>query len=184
MKADYICFDDQDDLFAYVSGLSPKTVIFDVEPLVARWNTGPPELVKGLERWVGKISSIPGLAFVGFVTNSQRLGSVGDARNGAKSFYVASAHKPFQAEAYRGLPRPGAVVGDQLATDGIWAWRLGFDFVHYYPRQERRPVGVRAMNLLGRLLRPLFFRTATSPCRDSVPRRGGAGATANVTQGK
>jgi predicted HAD superfamily phosphohydrolase YqeG len=47
--------------------------------------------------------------------------------------YLASAVKPLRTAAYRALPRPGAVIGDQLSTDGLLARRLGYTFLHWRP---------------------------------------------------
>ncbi len=157
MRADYQQVSDRDELLSRVGKLSPKTVIFDIEPIVAFWNTGTSELSGGVERFAGTLSAIPGIEFIGFVTNSRRHTAVTSPAGGPTIFYVSSAHKPLQIQRYRGLPRPGVVVGDQLATDGILAWRLGFDFLHYDPVTEDSPPGVRIMNRTGNLLRPLFF---------------------------
>jgi hypothetical protein len=50
------------------------------------------------------------------------------------------------------------VVGDQIATDGILAWRLGLTFVHYIPDDRVAPVGPRLLRALGRPLRRALFR--------------------------
>jgi hypothetical protein len=163
MRADYQQFSNQDELLSCVDALSPKTVIFDVEPLIAFWNTGTSELSGGMERFANKLSAIPGIEFLGFVTNSRRRAPVTSRADGPSIFYVSSAHKPLLIKRYRGLPRPGVVIGDQLATDGVFAWRLGFDFIHYQPAAEESPPGVRIMNLTGYLLRPLFFNTHSRP---------------------
>jgi predicted HAD superfamily phosphohydrolase YqeG len=163
MRADYQQFSDQDELLSCVAELSPKTVILDVEPLVALWNTGTPELSGGVERLANKLSAIGGIKFLGFVTNSRRRTAVTSQAGGPSVFYVSSAHKPLLIQRYRDLPRPGAVIGDQLATDGIFAWRLGFDFLHYNPGSGESPTGVRIMNLTGNLLRPLFFNATAHP---------------------
>lgn len=163
MRADYQQFSDQDELLSCVAGLSPKTVIVDVEPLVAFWNSGLSELSGGVERLADKLSAIPGIEFLGFVTNSRRRATVTSRDGGPSVFYVSSAHKPLLIKRYRRLPRPGAVVGDQLATDGILARRLGFAFLRYNPDARESPPGVRIMNLTGNLLRPLFFNASTRP---------------------
>jgi hypothetical protein len=160
MRADYQQISDRDELLSCVAGLSPKTAIFDIEPVVAVWNTGTSELSGGVERIATKLSEIPGIEFIGFVTNSRRRAPVTSPPGGPTIFYVSSAHKPLLTRRYRALPRPGVVVGDQLTTDGILAWRLGFDFVHYDPAAKDSPPGVRIMNLTGSLLRPLFFNSA------------------------
>jgi hypothetical protein len=160
MRADYQQFSDQDELLSCVDSLSPKTVILDVEPFVALWNTGTSELSGGVERLANKLSAIPGIEILGFVTNSRRHTPVTGQADGPSVFYVSSAHKPLLIQRYRHLPRPGVVIGDQLATDGIFAWRLGFDFLHYNPGAGQSPRGVRIMNLTGNVLRPLFFNSS------------------------
>lgn len=56
------------------------------------------------------------------------------------------------------MPLPGAVVGDQVATDGLPAWRLGYTFVRYAPSLPDAPPGPRVLARLGRLVKPLIFR--------------------------
>ncbi|HVT67846.1 MAG TPA: hypothetical protein VHF26_08870, partial [Trebonia sp.] len=68
-----------------------------------------------------------------------------------------SAGKPLRTAPYRGLPRPAAVVGDQLLTDGLLARRLGCVFLHWDPPLDRVPAGPRVLRLLGRLARPVVF---------------------------
>ena len=76
---------------------------------------------------------------------------------GVQVIYLASAGKPLRTAPYQDLPRPGAVVGDQLATDGLLAFRLGFTFLHWDPPLTGVPPGPRVLHRLGRLARPLFF---------------------------
>ena len=71
--------------------------------------------------------------------------------------YLASAGEPGRIAPYQGFPRPGVVVGDQIATDGLLARRLGYAFVHYHPALDEMPVGPRLMRQLGRLVRPIAF---------------------------
>jgi hypothetical protein len=61
--------------------------------------------------------------------------------------YVASAGKPLRTASYRVLPRPGAVIGDQVATDGLLARRLGYTFLHWSPPLTGVPLGPRLMHL-------------------------------------
>lgn len=42
---------------------------------------------------------------------------------------------------YRALSRPGVVVGDQVATDGVFAARLGFAFAHVQYTGYDPPLG-------------------------------------------
>ena len=74
--------------------------------------------------------------------------------------YLASAGKPLRTAAYQRFPRPGMVIGDQVATDGILARRLGYAFVLYDPQSSGVPAGPRLMGAAGRLVRPLLFTRA------------------------
>ena len=59
--------------------------------------------------------------------------------------------------AYREFPRPGVVVGDQIATGVVLARRLGYAFVYYRPQLARLLAGPWAMSQLGRIVRPLLY---------------------------
>jgi hypothetical protein len=50
------------------------------------------------------------------------------------------------------------VIGDQVATDGLLARRLGYTFFHWSPRLTGVPLGPRLMNLLGAVAKPVFFK--------------------------
>jgi hypothetical protein len=71
--------------------------------------------------------------------------------------YLALAGKPLRTAYYRSFPWPGVVIGDQLATDGALARRLGYAFLQYHPDQGGLPAGPRLMDWCGRLVRPLLF---------------------------
>jgi hypothetical protein len=51
------------------------------------------------------------------------------------------------------------VIGDQVATDGILARRLGYGFIQFDP-PAGIPVGPRLMAAAGRLVQPLLFTKA------------------------
>ena len=51
------------------------------------------------------------------------------------------------------------VIGDQVATDGILARRLGYAFIQFDP-PPGIPVGPRLMAAAGRLVQPLLFTKA------------------------
>ena len=100
-----------------------------------------------------------------FATNSARRPSAIPSLPGVQVTYLASAGKPVRTAPYRALPRPGAVIGDQVATDGLLARRLGYTFLHWNPRLARVPLRPRLMGLLGRVAQPLF-RTRKGPARE------------------
>jgi predicted HAD superfamily phosphohydrolase YqeG len=131
-------------------------MIFDVEPLVAWWNSSREALDRGIAAVVAELGELPDVRVVVFATNSGRRPSVIPPLPGVRVTYLASAGKPLRTAPYRGLPRPGAVIGDQVATDGLLAYRLGYTFLHWSPRLAGMPLGPRLMQLLGRLAQPLL----------------------------
>ncbi|HUB41594.1 MAG TPA: hypothetical protein VMA72_22340 [Streptosporangiaceae bacterium] len=161
---------ERQDLLRRAAELSPKTVVVDVEPLVAFWDTSQETLDEGLAAVLGQAATIPGVEVVCFATNSARRPSVVPAAAGIRVLYMSSARKPMRIAPYRNLPRPGIVIGDQVATDGLLARRLGYTFLHYAPRLAGAPAGPRLLQQTGELVLPLVFRAprvrlSTGHCR-------------------
>jgi len=146
-----------DEVLRRAGELSPKTLVFDVEPLVAPWDSGQDALDQGVASVLARARAIPGVAVVCFSTNSIRRPSSPLAGNGVRAEYLALAGKPLRTGYYRAFPRPGVVIGDQLATDGALARRLGYAFLQYHPDPGSLPAGPRLMDRCGQLLRPLLF---------------------------
>jgi predicted HAD superfamily phosphohydrolase YqeG len=107
---------------------------------------------------LAEAAKVSGIVAVCFATNSSRRPSGPPASEGIRVCYLASALKPFRLAPYRGFPRPGMLVGDQLLTDGLLARRLGYLFVHVTPRSEHVPPRPWLLSRLGLLVRPLLFR--------------------------
>ena len=158
MTSDYVPVTGLADLFEKAGELSVQTMIFDVEPLVAPWNSSQEALDQGIARILGDVRMVPSVRVVVFSTNSARRPSALPACDGVRVSYLASAGKPLRTAPYHGLPRPGAVAGDQLPTDGILARRLRFTFLHYTPKLPGVPLGPELMHHWGELVRPLLFR--------------------------
>jgi len=154
----YVRITGLSDLFAEARELSVRTMIFDVEPLVAPWHGSQESLDQGVARILGDVRTVPSMRVVVFATNSARRPSAIPACDGVQVRYLASAEKPLRTAPYQDLPRPGAVAGDQLPTDGILAYRLGFTFLHYAPELAGVPLGPGLMHRWGELVRPLLFR--------------------------
>lgn len=144
-------------VLARARALSLRTMIFDVEPLVAWWDSGQESLDQGIATVAAELAGVPGLRVLVFATNSARRPSAIPVIPGVGVIYLASAGKPLRAAPYRALPRPGAVIGDQVVTDGLLARRLGYTFLHWSPPLAGVPLGPRLMGGLGGLVRPLFF---------------------------
>jgi predicted HAD superfamily phosphohydrolase YqeG len=142
--------------------LAARTVIFDVEPVVSYWNGTQKDLDEGIARVLSELAKLPTVEVVCFSTNSPRRPSVVPSVAGVRVVYLASAGKPLRTMAYQRFPRPGVVIGDQVATDGILARRLGYAFIQLDP-PAGVPAGPRLMATAGRLVQPLLF--ANPPAR-------------------
>lgn len=147
------------DLLPRAAALSPKSIVVDIEPLVAFWDTGQLTLDHGLSAVLDRVAAIPGVEVVCFATNSARRPSAVPAAAGKRVMYVSSAGKPMRLAPYRNLPRPGIVIGDQVATDGLLARRLRFTFFYYVPQLADVPVGPRLLHRCGQTALPFLFRS-------------------------
>jgi predicted HAD superfamily phosphohydrolase YqeG len=147
-----------DEVLRRAGELSPKTLVVDVEPLVAYWDSGQEALDQGLRSVLASVRQVPGVQVVCFATNSLRRPSAPLAGDGVRAEYLTAAGKPLRTGYYRDFPRPGVVIGDQLATDGALARRLGYAFVQYHPDLGGLPPGPRIMDWAGHLIRPLLYR--------------------------
>ena len=158
MRTSYERIDDPEQVLNLIARVAPRSVIFDVEPLVAFWDTDTATLDRGIASLLEGLRNLTGIEVVVFATNSARRPDPDPNRQAQRHvIYLASARKPLRTKPYRSLPRPGLVVGDQIPTDGLLARRLGYGFVHYQPRLSRTPRGPRAMRMLGHLLQPILF---------------------------
>ena len=161
MRTAYEALADTGDVPERLRALAARTAIFDVEPLVAPWDGSQAELDQGIAAVIGEVAAIGGVQVVCFATNSARVPSVPPAAPpGLQVRYLVSARKPLRTAPYADLPRPGVVVGDQIATDGLLAHRIGFTFLHFQPRPGSVPAGPQALMRCGEVLRPLLFARA------------------------
>lgn len=147
---------DLGDAARLTGELSAKTVIFDVEPLVAYWNGPQKDLDEGIALVLSEIAKLPTVEVVCFSTNSLRRPSVVPSAAGVRVVYLTWAGKPLRTAAYQRFPRPGVVIGDQVATDGILARRLGYAFIQV-DRPAGGPAGAQLMATVGRLVQSLLF---------------------------
>jgi predicted HAD superfamily phosphohydrolase YqeG len=147
-----------DDGLRVVRELGAKTVVLDVEPLVAYWDSSQRSLDQGIAQVLSEIAEVRSVVAVCFATNSARRPSADPAYPGIQVTYLASAYKPFRVDLYRDLPKPGVLIGDQVLTDGLLALRLGYVFVQYTPGQNEVPRRPWLLAQGGRLARPLLFK--------------------------
>jgi hypothetical protein len=114
------------DLFAEVRELSVRTMIFDVETAGRALERQSGVTRSGHSTHLGDIPTVPSIRAVVFPTNSAYRPPAVPACDGLQVRYLASAEKPLRTAPCQDFPRPGAVAGDQLSTDGILAYPLGF----------------------------------------------------------
>ena len=170
MRSRYESHTELDDVLDRARKLQVRTMIVDIEPLVSWWDNSQESLDWGVAMVVGKVSTLPSMRALVFATNSARRPSAIPAERDIEVIYLTSAGKPLRTAPYRGLPQPGAVVGDQVPTDGLLARRLGFTFLHYQPRLGDVPLGPKLMHRLGQLALPLLFsRLEEDSSSDSGP---------------
>lgn len=157
MSTAYQQFCDVAELPSLVAALGARTLVFDVEPLVATWDGTQDSLDRGVSGVLDLVRDLTGIRAVCFATNSARRPSALPQLPGVEVIYLVSARKPFGLAPYARLPLPGVVIGDQVLTDGLLARRLGYSFLHYRHPQAG-PAGPRVLDGIGQLARPLIFR--------------------------
>lgn len=171
MRSRYERYTELDDILDQARKLSVRTLIVDVEPLVSWWDNTQESLDWGVATVVGRVVTLPSVRALVFSTNSVRRPSVIPDAADLEVRYLSAAGKPLRTAPYGDLPRPGAVIGDQVPTDGVLAWRLGYTFLHYQPRLDGVPLGPRVMHRLGRLAVPVLFgRGRQDPPSANLPR--------------
>ncbi|HXZ66346.1 MAG TPA: hypothetical protein VEH05_16530 [Streptosporangiaceae bacterium] len=150
-------FSDEQELGRLLRQLSPKTLVIDIEPLVACWDGTQDALDSGIAHVLDVVAAVPSVEVVCFATNSARRPSVLPRSPTVQVAYVASARKPVQIKPYLSFPPPGIVVGDQVLTDGLLAKRLGYAFLHYRARLSGAPLGSQFLHGVGWLTRRAVF---------------------------
>jgi hypothetical protein len=125
------------------------TAIIDVEPIVSHWKQNQEDLDRGLRSVLAKLADIP----LVFVTNSDR--SPSNECTGRAVTFISKARKPFTR-----LPANmaySAVIGDQILTDGLLAWRYQTLYIQT-PLPPGTPLGICVQRFIGNLLIHLMFR--------------------------
>ena len=130
----------------------PLTVIFDADNTLVPQGAPPHQFAQRVGEVIDRFDQLPSVERVIVLSNGPQRGA---------DRMIARGNKPWTTRWRLGIARRSAaeiwVVGDQILTDGILAWRLGAVFLHYaidpnddYPRQTR-------MRRLGRIVAPLIF---------------------------
>jgi predicted HAD superfamily phosphohydrolase YqeG len=170
LRTTYQRLSDPDAVIRGLGQIAPRTVVVDIEPLIAAWDSGQPSLSHGVTHFLDQVSTVRELAAVCFATNSRRRlpAAVTSGRQDVR--YLASACKPLRTAPYQNLPKPGVVIGDQVATDGVLAWRLGYSISRIpsasHPAQNAVTVNTVDTNLMAAIgVNPL---TVNTPPNDRI----------------
>lgn len=152
--------DDWTDAVEALRTTRCATAVVDVEPVTAPWRSSSKELSDGLITALAELDKATDIQRIVFLTNSRRVPADGLLASSA-AVYVARARKPWRLGALADATPPIAVIGDQLLTDGLVAWRLGLQgasaiFLHWQcPKTFWWP---RLQHATGSCVQPLLFR--------------------------
>jgi predicted HAD superfamily phosphohydrolase YqeG len=129
-------------------------VIFDVDNTLAAQGVGLDEFAELVNAALDRFERSPGVDRVIALTNGPPRGV---------ERMISRGNKPWTSRrrlGLRGVTTPVVVVGDQLLTDGLLAWRLRATHLHLVLDAQHEPVRQAAMRRLDRAVRSLFFRPA------------------------
>lgn len=137
------------------------TVVVDVEPLLAGWHTPSEAVVAGAAEICSAIGSVArNVRCIVFTSNSRRELPRLPHGNVIATRVVPAARKPWRTDYLRYCPRPLIVVGDQLITDGLLAWRVRAAFLHWL-HAGSIPWWPRLQAAIGRIVCSIFFTRYT-----------------------
>lgn len=162
---------DRAAALAAIIRLQPTTLVVDVQPFVAPWDCSFGTAISGAVALSEYLTdTMPDLRTLVFVTNA-RLDSRQEIHEGQPQVtFVTAARKPWRITYLADAPRPIVVLGDQIMTDGLLAFRLQAQFLHWRPR-GRMPWWPRLQAILGVLIVRLVF----TPIRRCTFKRGASG---------
>jgi predicted HAD superfamily phosphohydrolase YqeG len=130
----------------------PLVLIFDADNTVVRQGAPPAEFAEQVNRTVDWFEALPAVERVIVLSNGPPRGV---------ERMINRGNKPWTTRRRLGLvdSEPNIwVVGDQVLTDGILAWRLGADFFHQAIARSGEQPRQATMRALGRIVGRLFFK--------------------------
>ena len=142
-----------DEVMAFVESTGGQMVIiFDVDNTLVPQGVPPAEFGRLVNSAIDRVEANPGIARVIALTN-------GPQRQVARM--VSRGNKPWTTRRRLGLRGSGAplvVVGDQVLTDGLLAWRLGATFLHLVIDDETEERRQAVMRRIGSIFVVMLFR--------------------------
>jgi hypothetical protein len=157
---------DRDVVLTAVTELQPATLVVDVQPFVAPWGCSPEEVVSGaivLSRQLAETA--PSLRSLTFATNARFTLQVKHQAEHPQVTFVGMACKPWRIGYLANAPRPVIVLGDQVITDGLLAFRLNGQFLHWQ-MDGREPWWPRLQATAGDLIVKIMFSSMCQTMAD------------------
>jgi predicted HAD superfamily phosphohydrolase YqeG len=130
----------------------PLVMIFDADNTVVPQGAPPAEFVGRVNRTIDQFEALPAVERVIVISNGPPRGV---------ERMINRGNKPWTTRRRLGLLNSASnvwVVGDQILTDGILAWRLGADFFHQAIAQTGEHPRQAIMRALGRTVSRLFLK--------------------------
>jgi predicted HAD superfamily phosphohydrolase YqeG len=143
---------DLDEVAALVDAVGrPAVVIFDADNTLVPQGVSVDEFARGVTAAVARFRKRSGVERIVVLTNGPERG-VPDM--------IHRGNKPFTTRRRLALDRGDDVwvVGDQVLTDGVLAWRLGARFIHVAIDVDDEAPRQAGMRRIGRRLTGLLFR--------------------------
>ena len=142
-----------DDVMAFVESTDgEKVIIFDVDNTLAPQGVPLVEFGQLVNSAIDRVEANPNIARVIALTN-------GPQRDVERM--VSRGNKPWTTRrrlGLRGSSTPLVVVGDQVLTDGLLAWRLGATFLHLVIDDEAEERRQAIMRRIGSIVLVMLFR--------------------------
>ncbi len=121
-----------DELVATITRSQARTVVVDIEPMLTVWDApDPDEWSDGALALLARLDGVDSVERVCFLSNSHRVRKALSYNGRLRVSVKSGARKPFGRPPIVGLGGPIVVVGDQVITDGLFAYRIGGSFVRW-----------------------------------------------------
>ena len=141
--------DEIEEMLSHVE--DETTLIFDVDNTLVPQGAQIGDFRAAVNAAIDRFEAHPRVGRVLVLTNGRQRGV---------PRLVSRANKPWTTRRRLALPRGGAVwvVGDQVLTDGILAWRLQARFIQLVIDDHLEPEDQARIRRRGRWLEPILFR--------------------------
>jgi predicted HAD superfamily phosphohydrolase YqeG len=169
-RAPKVVIDRRAILISLPAELQTRTLVVDVEPLLSPWDAAGDTVIAAATTFATEVKArIPSLQHLVFATNARMRLIKASATDGGFLF-ISAARKPWRINYLKGSPTPITVIGDQVLTDGLLAYRLGGNFLHWRP-DHTVPLWPRMQTIAGKLIEDVFFSLQDIPAGMDIDSR-------------